>query len=230
MSGELPILNTYLHNEPVFEADVVDAVADAFDKDRPQHEARRWEYALALTAIGAWKIATGLAPATSTPVADVGGAGSPFWRMVGERVHVIDPDGDGVQGRTLAEYLGLGHDARLFPIVTCLSVIEHVPPADLPAFLYHLTCLTQPGGLLVLTCDTCGCGGSTFHEPTADPHHFHWMRQQIITRPLLFAIAQQLAAHGFEYFGGIDYPIARARTPQVYDYTFASIVMQKRSR
>lgn len=230
MSGDLPILNTYLSPTPDFADEITVVVDQAFHRDRPQHEARRWEYALALTAIGAWKTAAGLAPHTSTPVADVGGAGSPFWRMAGEWVHVIDPDGEGVQGRTLAAYLAVGHDARLFPVVTCLSVIEHVPPADLPAFLYHLACLTQPGGLLVLTCDTCGCGGPTFHEPTADPHHFHWMRHQIITRPLLFAIAQQLAVHGFEYFGGIDYPIARARTPQVHDYTFASIVMQKRSR
>lgn len=227
-------LSRYLQPDDyqAFDPDVWHAVDGNFTKDRPQHEARRWEYALTLAAIRAWGETLPDSERYLPMVADVGGAGSPFWRMTdGAAVWVIDPD-DAGSHQTLDQYLHagvvIGRPRQLFDVVTCLSVIEHVDPKELDGFLYHLTCLLRPGGLLVLTCDACGCTGGAWHEPTADPHHFHWMRRQIITRPLLLEIMQHLTQYQCTFLGGVD--VHQPPVPTVYDYTFASLVMQKRSR
>lgn len=227
-------LSRYLQPDDyqAFDPDVWHAVDGHFTKDRPQHEARRWEYALALAAIRAWGETLPDSERSLPRIADVGGAGSPFWRMVdGSSVQVIDPDAP-MRPLTLDAYVhGHSWDAvqpSLFDVVTCLSVIEHVDPTELDGFLYHLTCLLRPGGLLVLTCDACGCTGGAWHAPTADPHHFHWMRRQIVTRPLLLEIMQRLADCQCTFLGGVD--VHQPPVPTVYDYTFASLVMQKRSR
>lgn len=208
----------------------VDAV---FTTARPQHEARRWEYGLTLTAIQSWAKGLPEIERRTLRVADVGGAGSPFRAMLpGQAVTVIDPDADpsdaGAVRQPLEGYVvGASHGpAHLFDVVTCLSVIEHVPPKALDTFLYHLTSLVRPGGLLVLTCDTCGCSGGTLHEPTADPHHFSWMRTQMITRPVLLRVLNTLVDHDHcDLLGGVD--LQRPPAPLVYDYTFASLVLRK---
>lgn len=202
-------------------AEWVPTVDLAFEKAAPQHPARRWEYALALSAIDAWMQQQ--QRKGWPPIADVGGSGSPFFRMVDPaRTYVLDPRED--PGCTLETYITSAR-ARLFPVVTCLSVIEHIPVHDLSTFLYHLSCLVQPGGLLVITADACGCAS---HGPTEDPHHFHWMREQIFTPAVLDDLPRFLERYGLFPFGPspVTPPVA---TPLVYDYTFAALVLQKAS-
>lgn len=181
--------------------------------DGTQHEARRWEYALALRAIDTHYPGTPWAPR----VVDVGGAGSPFWRMVGDLTSnipdVVDPASGGPD---LAGYLT--KRPHLANAVTCLSVLEHVP--DEGQFLYHLGCLVAPGGVLVLTMDAVG------DEAVQDTYHFHWMRQRIYTPERLAGVLAQLAPLGLvpESPPNFLYP-----GPQVYDYSFVSLVCRKRA-
>jgi hypothetical protein len=108
-----------------------------------QHWSRKWEYGMALLAQQAWYDQSG-AERPQGPIYDVGGSGSPFWKMVNPYVTtIIDPR----EGKDLAEQLRLG--AGLASEVYCISVIEHVDKLD--QFLYHLSCLVAPGGLLFLT-------------------------------------------------------------------------------
>jgi hypothetical protein len=180
--------------------------------DDTQHPARRWEYALALRALHQY------APLTTKLVAvDVGGAGSPFFRMVadfaGVYPEVVDPASGGPD---LASYLA--ERPRLADVVTCLSVVEHVPSeAD---FFYHLACLTAPGGLLVLTMDAVG------EEVEQDTYHYHWMRERIYTPKQLRLRVEALRRFQVEPEQPPDYA---GFTPQVFDYSFASLVARKRA-
>lgn len=198
-----------------------------FGKASPQSEHRRWEYAMALCAYDVWLQADydhyGHANRThGGAVYDVGGAGSPFYHMVGaEHVRVIDPHES--DGQTLAQVIRY---ARLGSVVFCLSVLEHVD--DLDEFCYHLGCLTAPGGLLFLTYDCCGCD----HAPTADPHHFAAMRQRIFTPMASAELYQTLHGYQFRLLGAeainLDY------APRLYGgtsdpgYSFASLALIKR--
>ena len=182
-----------------------------FGTDRPQHDMRRWEYALALRAMGR---------SFNPPKRhiDVGGAGSPFVRMTeayGWFPTIVDPE----VNRSLAEYLELR--PHLADAVTCLSVLEHVD--DLDQFCYHLSCLVAPGGLLVLTFDYCKQPG--FHKPV-DTYHFHWMRRRIFNDFTGGQVHGRFGHRDFALLGGIEW---KDYGPQVYDYTFRSLCLQKRA-
>lgn len=212
--GDLP-LSKYLdpeHDLPRLAQELA-LVDQVFDAASPQHPMRRWEYAMALRAIKAWRVWS-----IGSVAADVGGAGSPFAKFVARAVDlpttIIDP-GE-VDSETLASYLY--KELRLFPIVTCLSVLEHVD--NLPQFLYHLSCLTAPGGLLILTVDACGC-----EHPGDDPHHFHWMRRRVFTPKRLATLSVVLEDLHFSVYGSVDWAWHGAH---VYDYSFASLVLVKR--
>lgn len=188
-----------------------------FTTASPQHPMRRWEYAMALKAFDVW------GGRASTHCVDVGGAGSPFWRMLPvDNVDVIDPK----ENLDLATVLHT-EPARLYRAVFCLSVIEHVE--DLDQFLYHLGCLTAPGGLLVLTIDCCACpchDADMEAASTPDQHHFHWMRKRMFGRYDLTVLAEHLLDYQFSWLGARDFTV---RPPTVYDYTFASLALVKRS-
>ena len=192
-------------------------VDDVFTLEAEQHPMRRWEYALALRAHDTWAQAARI----GGPVYDVGGHGSPFYRMLDPyQVQVIDPRE--LHGADLAGFLA--GSPRLGAAVFCLSVLEHVD--DLDAFLYHLSCLVAPGGLLFLTVDYAP--GVETPGAVSDRYHFHWMRKRIFSRWLLEAwTLNPLERAGFSLFGGID--LSPLRTPAVYDYTFASLALQKRA-
>lgn len=194
-----------------------------FTSAREQHPMRRWEYAMALRAFEQW------GGSSTHDCIDVGGAGSPFWRMLPvDNVTIVDPDED---QKTLADYLRSNPRPRLSPAVFCLSVLEHVD--DLDQFLYHLSCLVAPGGLLFLTMDCCGCGssretGPQGHRPERDRHHFHWMRKRI------FRVADWAALiHTYHLFPTFDLlgpsDDWRYHGDHVYDYAFASLALVKRS-
>jgi hypothetical protein len=187
-----------------------------FGKDREQHPMRRWEYAMALRAFDRW------GGRASTPVVDVGGDGSPFWRMVADNCYVIDPE----LNRSLADYWQTGDSQLVYPAVVCLSVLEHVD--DLDQFIYHLGCLVAPGGLLFLTVDHCD---HPSHDAdmevasTPDQHHFHWMRKRIFGRWDLEHVAETLLDQSFSWLGDRDFT---CHGPHVYDYSFASLALIKR--
>jgi SAM-dependent methyltransferase len=193
-------------------------VDQSFTSASPQHPMRRWEYALALDAIWRWRTQT---VRTQPSVVDVGGGGSPFRFMVGpsdgwRTPAVIDPE----ESMDLATYIG--SHPRLADCVTCLSVLEHVD--DLDQFLYHLSCLVAPGGLLFLTVDCCD---DPIEGAPSDRYHFHWMRKRIFNRWSMGALVEdRLARWGFTLFGEADLTY---HGPHVYDYTFASLALQKRA-
>jgi hypothetical protein len=179
-----------------------------------QHLQRRWEYGLALHALGQWYTANGIS-GLHAPIYDVGGSGSTFARIV-ERwverpVTIIDPRER--NGQTLRQAIGAGRKCAQF--VTCLSVLEHVDNVE--EFVTDLAALVGPGGLLVLTMDYWNkCG--------PDTAHFHWMRSRIFCPKTLALLRHDLRGHGFRVFGETAYSY---KEPQVYDYTFASLVVER---
>jgi hypothetical protein len=147
---------------------------------------QRWEQALALHATERWRTAH---PSFGDDSCQYG---------------VLDPAWRCVPGDTLAN------------VVTCLSVLEHVP--DQEAFLYHLSCVVAPGGLLVLTFPFWNrCGPDTAHG--------HQARQRIFCPKEYGKLRQQAQALHLSTFGGVD-PLYHG--PQVHDYTYASLVLEKR--
>lgn len=200
----LPLTKT-LHRDDLIQLELELAVVDAVGTDNQTPEARRWEYAMALRAFDTW----GGRP--TTEVADVGGAGSHFWKMLEvDNAYVIDPS----EGESLDQYLHKDRP-RLFPAVFCLSVLEHVD--DLDQFLYHLGCLTAPGGLLFLTMDCWGKDGP-------DTAHFHWMRKRIFS--MLNWRNMRSAVRDFDLLGEVDW--AYHGDTLYGSYSVASLALVKR--
>lgn len=185
-----------------------------FTSERPQHEHRRFEYAMALRAILEWQK---VSCKQAVLAYDIGGAGSPFQHMF--PCKVIDPDAPGANNSyTLEQFVCAG--TELASVVTCLSVIEHVD--DLDRFLYLLSCLVAPGGLLFLTMD---CVGAEQH--VEDTAHFHWMRKRIFSMYGWEGLSESFQTRGFHLLGDADWVY---RGDQLYgSYSFASLALVKRS-
>lgn len=198
------------------------AVVDAVGLSGQTHEARRWEYAMALRAYACWFSA---AKPSSIGWTDVGGAGSPFHKMVmqateqhedrilGHRIakssRILDP----AINEDLASYIS---SACLQSVVFCLSVLEHVE--DLDQFLYHLSCLVAPGGLLFLTMDC-------WNKEGPDTAHFHWMRKHIFNVDDWIELRR--AARDFSLLGNADW--AYHGDTLYGSYSIASLALVKRS-
>ena len=204
----------------------------AFTTASEQHPARRWEYAMALRALRTWETVVGH---DAHRITDVGGSGSPFRWMIphDHDLTLIDP-AEPYTPQDLASYLRHGvraPDGWYQPIlqeaVFCLSVLEHVE--DLDAFLYHLSCLTAPGVLLFLTMDACDCPShdADMEVPSVpDPHHFHWMRRRMFGHRDVRYVCEQLGQYQFQILGTAN---TQWPGPQVYDYSFFSLALIKRS-
>lgn len=191
--------------------DELDLVNICFHRGDPQHESRKWEYAMALRAIGQWEETH----VGNWHLVDVGGAGSPFYTMVGPAPScaswkVIDPAWK--DGQPLEGYCRAG--APLVDVVTCLSVLEHVD--DLDHFCYLLGCLVAPGGLLFLTMD--------HGTDLPDEYHFHWDRKRIFDTKAWETLREKFGE--FTLFGGRD---RTYHGNQVYDFSIASLAMVKRA-
>lgn len=194
-----------------------------FTSASEQHPARRWEYAMALRALKVWK--DGKDYRLPASIADVGGGGSPFASMVPVWPLIIDPE----VSFTLAHYVttpwhseGETHP-RLYQAVFCLSVLEHVD--DPNQFLYHLSCLVAPGGLLFLTMDCCDCPRHGIGR--ADTHHFHWMRKRIFSIREWQSLLYEFRLNPpLSLLGDVDWSY---HGDHVYDYSFASLALVKRA-
>jgi hypothetical protein len=206
-----------------------------------QHEARRWEYGMALEAIGRWWLGQ---PDYTTrdplQILDAGGASSNFWKALteftSEPILRVDPlfVGQHAIGQQamfvgdLAQFAG-GWSRALdqMDIITSISVIEHIRDVAAPGTKTPLTLFLEaahrilcPGGLLVLTTDYWNAEGP-------DTAHFHWMRERIYNPDSLRRLEARCHKIGFTTFGGVD------RTwhgPQLYDYAMASLVLTKELR
>lgn len=194
-----------------------------------QHPIRRWEYALALAAIDQWQEGQ-LDQREPFQICDVGGAGSNFWQVLSSlttsNILVLDPDVPGPSSRPFGQgvetiSLSVEEYVRTYPyacvdILTCISVLEHVP--DVIPFLRACHALLKPGGLLVLTMD--------YREQEGpDTAHFHWMRERIFTPSLVQGLLIDLDLIGLRLLGAADWTYGG---PHVYDYSIASLVMVKR--
>lgn len=173
----------------------------------PQHESRKWEYAMALRAMNEWR--TAVSRDLDDGIYDVGGFGSPFQYM-SKGVTVVDPRAP--DGYTLEQFVGPG--TELAAVVTCLSVLEHVD--DLDHFCYLLGCLVAPGGLLFLTMD--------HGTDLPDEYHFHWDRKRIFDTKAWETLREKFGE--FTLFGGRD---RTYHGNQVYDFSIASLAMVKRA-
>ena len=104
----------------------------------------------------------------------------------------------------------------LADVITCLSVLEHVESPE--RFLYHLSCLLAPGGLLVLTFafwNRCG-------PDLASGAH---TRKRIYCPKEVTVLRQQAALLHLQPFGGVD---PTWHGSQVDDHSIASLVLEKR--
>ena len=196
------------------------AVVDRyFMRDREQHPMRRWEYALALLAHTVWAAR----PTPAGPIYDVGGSGSPFYRMLDPyQVHVIDPKEQ--HGQDLNAFVQSG--PRLGAAVFCISVVEHIPLTEIDRFIYHLLCLTAPGGLLFLTVDYC----DAITYPVPDTYDLHHMRAQIFNAYTLGQLTARFLYRDFSLLGPAKYGWhgTHVGPPGPTAYTFASIALVKR--
>ncbi len=203
-----------------------------------QHEIRAWEYTTALLALDYYIQDVSFDPGdpdqpidlsqSVAQLADIGGAGSNFWKALTDYTTLpitrIDPNHDWTDNNaalyfreTLSEFRQHS-PAQTFHAVFAISVIEHVPEAHLLEFLTDLGALVRPGGLLVLTTDVGDHPDDTFH--------FHWMRERIYTPAHLLTLHALFAEHGFRTLGDVP-PDYRWDGPTVYDYTMGSVVLVK---
>jgi hypothetical protein len=173
-----------------------------------QAEARRWEYALALHAIGRWAESYPLRR-WAAPVYHIGQpepqGPSLLYKATECETVVIDPvQLDDIDGRPLA------------PVVTALSVLQSVVNPE--AVLYYCSCLLAPGGLLILTFpfwNRCGADTAVGHEH----------RRRIYCPKEYTVLRAQAATYLLTAFGGVD---TTWHGTQVHDYSLASLVLEKR--
>lgn len=187
-------------------------VMEHFNKESQQAEQRAWEYGMALHAASRWSVERGVVVGRAL---DVGGAGSPLFHMfeaMGWDTTVVDPQ----VNWPLHEYRD-----RSYPLVTCISVLEHIPLPELPQFIEDLAQVTAPGGLLFLTMDI-------WDQPPSAPDtaHFSNMRTHIYTLTSWKVLAQTFWDLGFDLFGEQDWEY---KGHQLYgSYSFASLALVKR--
>ncbi len=106
-----------------------------------------------------------------------------------------------------------------FEVVTCISVLEHVP--DLDNFVNHLVRVTAPGGLLFLTMDIWG---EPAHVP--DKAHWHWMRKRIFSVDGWKGLAETAYLNGFRLLGDADWDYHDA-TLENWGYSLCSLALVK---
>jgi hypothetical protein len=209
----LPLTKTLNPADLLTLTDELDIV-DSYPLGSEQHPCRRWEYAMCVLAVREW---LKLWPTELPPIGmDVGGTGSCLKHILTDRLGVATRVLDPRENETLREYRD-AHPPVCFPLVTCISTIEHVPEEDYWAFVTDLASLVMCGGLLFLTSDIKKRGAG-------DKKHFHWMRERIYTPIRWGELASIIESHGLSLFGDIDW---RYNGDHVYDYSFCSMALIK---
>lgn len=204
-----------------------------------QHAIRRWEYGMALRTIGSWRIQDTCSrrpwvlgsPLDPIQICDIGGAGSNFWQVLRtltpEDILLIDPAvqvsidppaGRRIHQGTVEDFAATApHDS--FDVITCISVIEHLPDKQLRTFFRAVRMLLKPGGLLFLTTDCWDKDGP-------DVAHYHWMRARIWNpEELQEKLMDKLRELGYKSFGQADWAY---HGHQLYDYSVASIAVTRK--
>lgn len=171
-----------------------------------QHPHRRWEYAMALTAIGAMP-----KPEHSNLCLDIGGAGSPLSRIVAHSAELDTVVVDPLVNVPIENYY------ERAPFVLCISVLEHVP--DLYDFCRHLVRVTDVGSMLFLTVDLWNRSPSI-----PDTAHFAGMRTRIFTPESWKELAEWFYKYGFLLHGEADWEY---HGDHVYNYSFASLSLRR---
>lgn len=200
---ELNLTKTMDPADYVLLGEQLKTVDERFKFASEQHPARRWEYGMCLRAILAWSVAHG--PRGLSTVADVGGAGSPLFRMLMDQdlaVRVVDPkhpNDEKGHGPSTVEAYALEH-GRQHPIVTCISVIEHIADEHIENFLNALALITAPGGLLFMTMDYWGKDSDE-----KDTAKFHETRVRIYNHKTWQQLAHEMSHRGFKLFGMPDW-------------------------
>jgi SAM-dependent methyltransferase len=183
---------------------------------------RNWEYGLCLNALRA---------NGAVNILEVGGTGSVFAASAAElgiKVTVVDPDGEGAclfdrQNLLLGcpaihfKQLDFFHyqTTKKFDGVVCIGTLEHV--LDDENFFKRLLGLVKEGGLLFLSVDFHPSGQKRVEG------HFRTYNQD-----RLMAFIAYAQNYGFEPYGGV--PDYTWRREDVHNYTFASLVLQRRKR
>jgi hypothetical protein len=171
-----------------------------------QHPHRVWEYSMALRAMAEADILP------SARVIDVGSGPGMFCqilRSIGFKPCSYDPQ----DGFPPFEMVDLG---RYYKAVIAISVLEHVE--EFTGFLEGMA--RASSDLVFLTFDYAG----DENPHLKDSYHFNWLRKRIMNRARVeFAIAA-FQGWGFEPFGDVDLSWT---SPQVYDYSFASLCMRR---
>jgi 2-polyprenyl-3-methyl-5-hydroxy-6-metoxy-1,4-benzoquinol methylase len=184
------------------------------------HEHRTWEYGMALSALRENRTRT---------VLDVGGGASPFavaaiW--TGMEVLQLDPGHwqEAIQAQSLGLNMELPFtniDFMDFPkkhkydAVTCISVIEHIPPPQDEPFFLKLLSHIRPGGMLFLTTDFHPSGKGVF-----DGHERTFNAESMLR---LIELGEE---HGFSVWG--DQPDYHHFMPVIFDkYSFAALALRK---
>lgn len=190
---------------------------------RFEHKHRLWEYSMALTAIQRHST-------TDACILDVGGGGSVFAPALARLGYVVQQLDPGHVEGWIAEqekrlkvslpftkmdfnlYTVPKHDFGKWQVVTCLSVLEHIPN---DMYFFDRLCKTvAPGGLLIVTVD--------YHEsgmPQCNGHIRTYNRkgmEDLIVRAMdhgLFSLKGQVRYDNFGRF--------------VNGYNFASLILTK---
>lgn len=184
-----------------------------------QHEHRRWEYSMALRALGQWRVEDPVRGAAKSGSIDAGGGGSNMNAMLsrawdGAPSMIVDPGVNQTVEQVAASGLLTSY------VVTCISVIEHVK--DEFGFLQSLDKLVRPGGMLFLTMD-CGDGS----DGDQDKAHFHWMRERIYTPHTWMELGRRFTEQwGYRFLGDWDFSY---NGHQLFSsYSFASLALVKK--
>jgi 2-polyprenyl-3-methyl-5-hydroxy-6-metoxy-1,4-benzoquinol methylase len=202
-----------------------DRLVDAKAMARFEHEHRAWEYGIVMQA---------LLDKNCKNVADVGGGASvfaPAYILAGKHsVFQIDP---GIEmhwlpdqskaleidlhyaATSLDEYVAVQkeHSLAKFDAVVSISTIEHV--VNDKHFFNNLLKMVAPQGLLAITFDYHPSGKQLVQG------HLRTYNAKTIKE-----LAADAVRKGFAVFGyGMDYTW---RGPEVYDYNFGSLIMERR--
>jgi SAM-dependent methyltransferase len=198
------------------------------------HPSKRWEYP--------WALQRADLP-TGSRVLDAGCGASVFPLFLGEqdlRVTAIDPDLP--EGLTVPASMSLRYvRGRLqqlpfasehFDGVFCISVIEHLPLAEMTVALKELARVLKTGGRLLLTTDYAqNADEKMWYEGPGDRFAVDW---NVFDRQRLQTLLNAIASCGLMLEGALDleadWPTLRERMRRFHGYPYTSVGLALRKQ